>query len=134
MNQQPTHIILFDGVCNLCNGVVQFVIKRDKKGLFHFAALQSEGGAQILQKHNLPQQKFDSFVLLEEGKIYTKSTAALKIAKHLGGGLSVLYALIIVPKALRDIVYSFVARNRYRFFGKKNECMLPTPALKQKFL
>jgi len=132
MNKKP--IILFDGVCNLCNGAVQFVIKRDPVGKFLFASLQSEEGKKLLQQFQLPQEDFSSFVLIEDDKIYTRSTGALKVAKQLKGAIKLLYAFIIVPKFIRDAVYNWIARNRYKWFGKKNECMLPTPELKERFL
>ncbi len=126
--------LLFDGVCNLCNDTVRFVIKRDKHNKFVFAALQSEVGQKLLKKFNLSRDDFDSFVLIENGKCFRKSTATLKIAKGLGGSWKVLYVLMLVPEFLRDFFYSIVAKNRYRIFGKKEECMIPTPELKEKFL
>jgi predicted DCC family thiol-disulfide oxidoreductase YuxK len=126
--------ILFDGVCNLCNGFVQFVIKHDPAGRFHFAALQSELGQQILQEHGLHTQEFKTVLLLENGKLYKQSTAALRIAHRLQGAWSWAYAFIIVPAFIRDAVYDFVSRNRYRWFGQQESCMLPTPELKARFL
>ena len=127
-------IILFDGVCNLCNGAVQFVIKRDNKNQFLFASLQSGEGKQILEDHNFPMNKMDSFFLVENGKVYDKSTAALKVLKKLSGPWSLLYGFIIVPKFIRDGVYNWIAKNRYQWFGQKDECMIPTAELKAKFL
>jgi len=127
-------LILFDGVCNLCNGVVQFVIKRDRKNQFQFASLQSNTGREILRKFNLPVNTFNSFILVEGEIAYTKSTGALRVAKQLGGGWPVLYGLIIVPKIIRNGIYNLVARNRYKWFGKKEACVLPTPEFKAKFL
>lgn len=127
-------IILFDGVCNLCNGAVQFVIKRDKKNHFRFGSLQSEAGKKILHENNLPLDASDSFLLVEDGKVFDRSTAALRVLKHLKNGWPLLYGFMIVPKFLRDAVYNFIARNRYRWFGKTDECMLPTPELTAKFL
>jgi predicted DCC family thiol-disulfide oxidoreductase YuxK len=127
-------VILFDGVCNLCSGAVQFIIKRDKKNLFKFASLQSAFGQDVLNKYNLPTHELSSFILLENDGIYTRSTGALKVAKQLSGGWPLLYAFIIVPRFIRDGVYNYVAKNRYRWFGKKQECWLPTPTLKNKFL
>ncbi|TYS70705.1 thiol-disulfide oxidoreductase DCC family protein [Sutcliffiella horikoshii] len=127
-------ILLFDGVCNLCNSMVTFVIKHDKEANFKFASLQSEGGQTILKEHSLPLDQFDSFYYVDSKKLYTKSTAALKVAKELDGAWKLLYPLIIIPKPLRDIVYSFIARNRYRWFGKKDQCMLPNPEMKKRFL
>ena len=132
MNQRP--IILFDGVCNLCNGAVQFVIRHDKEEKFLFAALQSSFGQQLLQRHQLPVKQFDSVILLQDEKVYTKSTAALKVARQLNGASKSLYIFIIVPKFIRDAVYAFIASHRYKWFGKTNECMIPTPQLKSRFL
>ncbi|WP_192822372.1 thiol-disulfide oxidoreductase DCC family protein [Rufibacter sp. LB8] len=127
-------IILFDGVCNLCNGFVQFVIKHDPQGHFRFAVLQSDLGQQILAAHSLPTHEFKSVLLLENGKLYTRSSAALRIVKRLNGGWSFLYALAVIPKFLRDPVYDWVSKNRYRWFGRQESCWLPTPALKARFL
>ena len=132
MQQKPT--ILFDGICNLCNNSVQFVIKHDKTSKFNFAALQSVAGQALLQKYNLPQQGFDSFVLVQNEKIFLKSTAALTVAKQLNGPVKLLYGFIIVPAFIRNTVYNFIAKNRYKWFGKKESCMIPTPALKARFL
>lgn len=127
-------ILLFDGVCNLCNGAVQFVIDRDKNNQFLFASLQSEEGKKILQEKGLSAGKMYSFILVENGKIFDRSTAVLRVAKRLKGLWSLLYAFIIVPKFIRDRVYNFISKNRYRWFGRKDECMVPTPELKAKFL
>lgn len=127
-------IILFDGVCNLCNSSVVFAIKRDKNDVFRFAALQSEIGEQLISKFNIDTSKTDSIILIDGEKQYEKSSAALHIAKHLSGGWPLLYAFIIVPKFIRDSVYNFIAKNRYRWYGKKESCMIPTPALQAKFL
>jgi len=127
-------IILFDGVCNLCKGAVQFVIKRDNKNQFLFASLQSEEGKQILESHNFRLKKINSFLLVENGSVYERSTAALKVIKKLTGFWPVLYIFIIVPKFIRDSVYNWIAKNRYQWFGRKDECMVPTPELKAKFL
>jgi predicted DCC family thiol-disulfide oxidoreductase YuxK len=127
-------IILFDGVCNLCNAAVQFVIKQDKNNQFLFASLQSEEGKLILEDHNFPMNKMDSFFLVENGKVYDRSTAALKVLKRLNGLWRLFYGFIIVPKFIRDGVYDFIAKNRYQWFGRKDECMIPTPDLKAKFL
>ena len=132
MNSHP--IILFDGICNLCNGAVQYVIKHDAEAVFQFASLQSEAGQKLLQQYNLPQNNFNSFVLIDADKAYTKSTAALKVAKRLKGGIKLLYGFIIVPAFIRNGVYNIIANNRYKWFGKKNECMIPTPSLQSRFL
>ena len=127
-------IILFDGICNLCNQSVQFVIEHDSKNQFHFASLQSEFGQDFLKKNKLEATQFDSIVFIEDDQFYTKSSAALKIAKYLDGITSWLTIFMIVPKPLRDIVYSFIAKNRYRWFGKNESCWLPTKELKAKFI
>jgi len=127
-------IILFDGICNLCNSAVQFVIKRDKRNNFLFASLQSTSGQELLQRHNLPPVNNSSFVLIENENTYLGSTGALRVAKKLNGIWPLLYIFIIVPKFIRDTVYYWIAKNRYKWFGKKNECMVPTPALKARFL
>ena len=127
-------IVLFDGVCNLCSSSVQYIIKRDKNNLFRFASLQSGIGQKLLAKYNLSATDLDSFVLIQEGKAYKKSTGALKVARRLSGPAQLLYSFILLPAFLRDAVYTFVGKNRYKWFGKKEVCWLPTPALRSKFL
>lgn len=127
-------ILLFDGVCNLCNSSVTFVIQRDKKDLFRFAALQEPAGLELIEKHQIDTAKTDSIILIDNGKVYTKSTAALKVARHLGSAYPLLYAFMIIPNFIRNWVYDYVAKNRYKWYGKKDSCMIPTPELKSKFL
>ncbi|MEM1259809.1 MAG: thiol-disulfide oxidoreductase DCC family protein [Bacteroidota bacterium] len=128
-------IILFDGVCNLCNGVIQFIIKRDKRDIFRYAALQSELGEQLTKERGIDTSKVDSFVLIEPGTAYfIKSDAALEIAGDLKGLWPVFKIFKWVPTGIRNVVYDFVARNRYRWFGRKDQCMIPTPELQAKFL
>lgn len=127
-------IVLFDGVCNLCNKSVQFIIRHDKLDRFRFASLQGETGQAILKKHGLPPDQFNSFILAEGEKVSLRSTGALRMLKLLGGGWSVLYVFIIVPPFIRDAVYNLVARYRYHWFGRKASCMVPTPAIRHKFL
>lgn len=128
-------IILFDGVCNLCNGFVQFVIKRDKQDIFRYAALQSEIGQQLVLERNIDVSTIDSVLLIEPGvAYYIKSDAALQIGKQLKGYRSLSNILYLISSNLRNIVYDFIARNRYKWYGKKDQCMIPTPALKAKFL
>lgn len=127
-------IILFDGVCNLCNSAVNFIIKRDKKKSFRFAPLQSPAGKSLLKQYGLTRTDLYSFVLIEEEKAFTKTTAALQITKYLSHPWPLMQALLMLPSFLRDPVYSFIARNRYKWFGKKDECMIPTPELKSRFL
>jgi len=128
-------IVLFDGVCNLCNGAIQFMIKHDKKDVFRYAALQSDIGNKLIEGRNIDTEKVDSIILIEPGvAYYTKSDAALEIGKHLKGYRTLSSILLGIPKGIRDIVYDFIARNRYTWYGKKEECMIPTPELKAKFL
>lgn len=134
MNQENHPVILFDGVCNLCSSSVQYVIKHDPKHIFRFASLQSAFAQKILAHHNLPLNNYNSFILFCNNKIYTRSTAALIIAKQLRGFIKLLYIFIILPKFIRDAVYNIIATNRYKWFGKKNECWLPTAELKNLFL
>jgi predicted DCC family thiol-disulfide oxidoreductase YuxK len=128
------HIILFDGVCNLCNGAVQFVLKRDKEAVFKFASLQSDAGKKLLEAHGLPEDHLKSFVYICNGEAYTRSDAALKVAARLSYPTKLLSWFIIVPRSIRDFVYDLIARNRYRIFGKKETCMLPTLELRQRFI
>ena len=130
--KQP--VILFDGVCNLCNNSVQFVIKYDAEKLFLFASLQSNFGQQVLEKYGLSKTNFNSFILLKNGIIYQKSTAALLVAKQLKGAVGWLYLFMVVPRFIRNGVYNFIAKNRYKWFGKKDACWLPIPELKGRFL
>ena len=128
------HIIFFDGVCNLCNSSVQFVINRDPSHYFSYAPLQGEAAKEHLKETDQAGLDLSSVVLMENGVFYDRSTAALRIARHLSGAWPVLYGFIIIPKFLRDAVYNFIARNRYKWFGKQESCMIPTPELKQLFL
>lgn len=132
--EKSKKIILFDGVCNLCNGAVTFIIKRDKHDRFRYAALQSEVGRTLTDKHGIDTSKTDSIILIEDDRCYTKSSAALRIARHLSGGYPLLYGFMILPKFIRDPLYDVIARNRYQWFGKRESCMVPTPELKAKFL
>ncbi|NMH29022.1 thiol-disulfide oxidoreductase DCC family protein [Flavobacterium sp. SE-s28] len=132
---QGKKIILFDGVCNLCNSFVQYVIERDKKDTFRFASLQSEIGEEILNHIGIDRSKTDSIILYEPGiAYYYKSSAALEIAKSLSGFVSWSFGFKILPTAFRDWVYDYVAKNRYKWFGKQESCWLPTPELKGKFI
>ena len=131
---QAKSIIFFDGVCNLCNASIDFVIQRDRGDQFLVGALQEDLSKMILAKHQVREDYLDSLVLLEKGEIYYKSTAALKIARHLSGLWPAFYPLIFLPVVLRDSIYNWIGSNRYRWFGKKSTCRLPTPAEKAKFL
>jgi predicted DCC family thiol-disulfide oxidoreductase YuxK len=127
-------VVLFDGVCNLCNASVTFIVDRDRRGYFAFAPLQSEVGRRLLASHGQPDPALDSVVLLEGGRLYTRSRAALRIARRLDGAWPLLFALSILPVSLADAAYAFVARNRYRWFGRTEACRVPTPALRARFL
>lgn len=130
---EPHPIILFDGVCNLCNKSVQFVIKRDKEKKFRFASLQSDFGQTILTQFNLPTDKFNSFILLENDQVYTRSTGALRMLAHLKGW-KWTRALNIIPAFIRDGVYKIISKYRYRWFGKKDACMVPGADLQDRFI
>jgi len=127
-------VILFDGVCNLCNNAVTFVIKRDTQNKFLFASLQGSTGRMLLEKYKIPQHNLSSFVLIDNENVYQRSTAALMVCKQLTGVVKWLYGFIIVPAFIRDAVYNFVAGNRYKWFGKKDSCMIPTAQLQSRFL
>ncbi len=127
-------IVLFDGVCNFCNGSVNFVIERDKENYFKFAPLQSEIGQRLLDKHGINKAETDSVILIDNERVYTHSTAALKIAQKLDGAWSFFYTFIIIPKPIRDFFYKLFARYRYKLFGKQETCMMPTPEIRQRFL
>ena len=132
---QDKKIILFDGVCNLCDSSIQFIIKHDKKDIFRFVALQSEIGLEIINHIGIDTTKIDSILLYEPGKAYYyKAQAALKIAKELGGIYKAISWFSILPDFLTNAVYDYIARNRYKWYGKKDACMIPTPELKAKFL
>ena len=133
----PKHkkLILFDGVCNLCNSSVQYVIKHDRKDVFMFTALQSETGQKIINTHKIDTSKTDSILLYSpENGIVSKSTAALKIASKLGFPINLMTIFFILPPFIRNWVYDYIAKNRYKWYGKKDACMIPTPELKSKFL
>ena len=134
MSNNEAHILLFDGVCNLCNSIVQFIIKRDPKGKFKFSSLQSESGQALLRQFGLPTNDFDSFVFISGDKYFLKSSAGLHVLKKLGGVWKVFFIFIIFPRPLRDFIYNFIAKTRYRIFGKRDTCMVPTPDIKQRFL
>lgn len=127
-------VVLFDGVCNLCSGSVQFIIKRDKKGIFRFASLQSGYARNQLLKLGSPSSELYSIMVLEDGVLYERSDAILKIVANLGGFWSALNGFKIIPRFLRDAMYNLIAKNRYRIFGKKDQCMIPTPELKARFI
>jgi predicted DCC family thiol-disulfide oxidoreductase YuxK len=127
-------LILFDGVCNLCNGVVQFIVRRDPKAKFKFASLQSEVGRSLLRQFNIDPDLLHSFVVIDNEVAFQRSDAVLCIANHLGGWWKILKPFNILPKFFRDAIYNMIAKNRYKFFGKKDSCMVPTPELKERFV
>lgn len=127
-------VVLFDGVCNLCNSSVNFVIDRDPDGYFKFAALQDEKVAPLRARFGITPEYLDSILLVEDGQCYRESTAALRIARRLKGAWPLLYGFILVPRPLRDVVYRWIARNRYRWFGKRDTCRIPTPELRARFV
>jgi predicted DCC family thiol-disulfide oxidoreductase YuxK len=127
-------IVLFDGVCNLCSGFVQFILPRDPEGKYRFASLQSDVGRALLAEHDLPTDELESIVLLEGGECYVKSAAVIRIAAGLGGRYRLLSPFRYVPAAVRDRVYDFVADHRYRWFGKKDRCMVPSGDVESRFL
>ncbi|KGE87210.1 MAG: thiol-disulfide oxidoreductase DCC family protein [Phaeodactylibacter xiamenensis] len=134
MNTTEHPVLLFDGVCNLCNGSVQFIIERDPDARFRFASLQSEEGQAVLSRFENRPSDLSSVVLIQDDQLYARSEAALRVARQLGGGWSLLYAFIVVPRPIRNAVYDWIARNRYRWFGKKDACMIPSPDLQSRFL
>jgi predicted DCC family thiol-disulfide oxidoreductase YuxK len=134
MNENENAIILFDGVCNFCNNSVNFIIERDSDNYFKFAPLQTEIAEELAKKHGIDKENTDSIILIEDNKAHTHSTAALKIARRLDGIWSLFYVFIIVPKFIRDFFYKTFAKYRYKLFGKKDVCMMPTPEIRERFL
>lgn len=132
--EQPDHLVLFDGVCNFCNFWIQFALKRDKKGKLTFGSLQGTTAQQILPKYNIDPTLLTSVIFIENGIAYRESTAALKVCRHLDGGWKLLYALTIIPAFIRDGIYKWVGRNRYKWFGKQESCLLPTPEQRARFV
>ncbi len=126
-------IVLFDGECNLCNHSVQFIIQRDPDSQFNFCSLQSETGQELLKKHQLPAE-LQSLVLVQNERAYIRSSGALRIARRLQGAWPLMFLFWIVPKPLRDLVYNYVAANRYKWFGKQESCWIPTPELQARFI
>jgi predicted DCC family thiol-disulfide oxidoreductase YuxK len=136
MNEALQHktILLFDGYCNFCSNAVQFILKHEKNNALFFASLQSETGIELLNHYHIDPAKTDSLVLIENSKAYVKSSAALKVSTYLKGLYPALLAFMIIPSFIRNWVYDFIARNRYKWFGKSDSCMLPAPSVKQRFL
>jgi predicted DCC family thiol-disulfide oxidoreductase YuxK len=127
-------VIVFDGICHWCNAWVKFTLARDPHGKFKFGTLQSEPAQQILKELRLPAKDFETFLFLERGHVFTKSTAALKIVRHLSGLWPLLYIGIAIPRPLRNAVYDYVARRRYRWMGKSDTCHVPTLAERERFV
>lgn len=127
-------VLLFDGVCNLCNASVRFLVERDPAARLRFAALQSPVGQALLERFGLEREDFDTMVLVEGDRCATRSDAALRVVRYLSGAWPLLRVLRVVPRPLRDAVYGFVVRNRYRWFGRRDDCMVPTPELRARFL
>lgn len=134
MTKEAKKIILFDGVCNFCNSSVNFIIDNDKNDVFRFASLQSESGQKYLKEFNLPLDKFSTIVLIDNEKYFIRTTAALLIAKNLKLPYNLLYIFIIVPPLIRNIFYDIIAHYRYRWFGKKDVCRIPTEEERSKFI
>jgi predicted DCC family thiol-disulfide oxidoreductase YuxK len=134
MPDSPHAIILFDGVCNFCDASVNFVIKRDKRAYFRFAPLQEPKGAEIARRYGIDPARLDTFVLVENGRAYPKSGGSLRVARRLGGLYPLAFVLILIPPLIRDFFYDWFARRRYRWFGKKDACMVPTPEVRDRFL
>ena len=130
----PHGIIVFDGVCNLCNAFVNFVIDRDPRAYFQFGALQSDRGCALLRQCRMPAPDLQTIVLIEDGRSYVESTAALRIFRRLNGVWPVLYLFIVVPRRLRDPMYRLIAQHRYRWFGRREQCRLPDPSIQDRFL
>ena len=127
-------ILLFDGHCSLCNAAVDFVLKRDAKKKLLLASIQGPAGQKVLKKYQLPPSYLETLVLVEEGKLYLGSTAALRVARLLGGGWPLFYALIIIPKGLRDRIYQWIGKHRYQWFGRRASCRMPTASERAHFL
>jgi predicted DCC family thiol-disulfide oxidoreductase YuxK len=127
-------IILFDGVCNFCNSTINLVIRKDKKDHFRFAPLQSVTGEKILKENGVDANQTESVILYENGKIYKRSAAALRISRHMSGLYPLLYGFMLVPPFIRNAVYDWIAKNRYKWFGKRESCMVPTKEVREKFI
>ena len=130
----PHKVILFDGYCNLCNGFVQFLLKRDRRKKFRFASLQGEYGQQVLKANGLSQVDFDTFILVDGDRVYFRSTGVLLIIKQLGGAWPLLYPFIFLPAFIRDKIYDWVARKRFVWFGKRTTCWMPRPEWTERFI
>ena len=134
MTQIPDNLILFDGVCNLCSALVQFVIRHDPAAKFRFAPIQSDLGKEIFQSHGLDPSDLQTFVFIADGKLFLRSDAAIEVVSGFGGAWGIFKIFRFVPRSLRNTIYSFIARHRYRWFGRKEVCMIPTAEIKERFL
>ena len=133
--EKGKQLVIFDGVCNLCNASTIYIIKRDRNDIFRFAPLQSEIGQKIIKAYNIDTNKTDSILLYAPNKgLFSRSTAVLKIASKLSFPTSLYAIFLIIPAFIRNVVYNYIARNRYKWYGKKDSCMVPTPEIKKKFL
>ena len=132
--EYPNRLVLFDGVCNFCNFWIQFALKRDKTGKLKFGSLQGQTANRILPDYNIDPRIITSVIFIEDGVAYRESTAALKVCRHLDGGWKLLYVLIIIPAFLRDGIYKWIGRNRYKWFGKQESCMMPTADQQKRFV
>lgn len=132
--ENNTPILLFDGYCNFCNSTVQFILKHEKKHLIKFCALQSNIGKSLLQKYHINPEKIDSIVFIEHDIAFVKSDAALRLSKHLKSIYPMTYGFIIIPKIIRNWGYEYIAKNRYKWFGKSESCYIPNEQEKQRFL
>lgn len=134
MNMNDYQIVIFDGICNLCNGATQFIIKRDTNNIFLFAAMQSDAAKKMLNEYVANREIPDSIILIKDKKIYEKSDALIEITTHLSGLWPILKISRVIPKKLRDCLYDWLAKNRYKIFGKRETCILPTTELQKKFI
>ena len=134
MATTDSHVLIFDGICNLCNSTVKFIIKRDPKEKFKFATLQSDSGKEFLKKHKLETLNSDTVILIVGDQYYIKSSAALRVLKELGGFWKLWYFFIYLPRPIRDFIYNLIAKSRYTIFGKMNTCMIPSKEIMQRFL
>lgn len=134
MKSVNTQIVIFDGICNFCNSSVNFIIARDPEGKFSFAPMQGEAAKMLMKQHGIDNPDLDTFLLIKNGKLYQRTDAALEIAKDLTGYWKYCRVFLILPAPLRDIFYRLLAKNRYRIFGKREVCMVPTPDVRERFL
>lgn len=126
-------VVLFDGVCNFCNSMVNFAIRNDKKAMLKFAPLQSVAGQRLKEQYNIPAS-IDTVIVIDNGKVYTYADAGIRVTKYLRWPVKMLYALVIIPSFISQPVYKWIAKNRYKWWGKKETCMIPTPELRKRFL